>query len=357
MHDLPGSLRLTSTFPFVGRSAELETLRALMPMAEGEGRRVVLLGGEPGSGKSRLVREFAARGGRRRRARPLRRLRRGGAHAVRAVRRGARPPGARHRSGRAARGARHRGRRAHAAAPRSAAPRRRAAAAGQGRPGHRAPPAAHGRDRPARRRQPPAGAARARGRALGRRADAAAPAPPRAGRAATRACCCSPRSATPRPTSRRRSRRRSPTCAAPTTSSACGSAGLSGEEVSEFVRRAAGGRPRRRPAGARAGDQRPHRRQRVPRLRAVARAGRDRLVEVVDGTIRLTRPLAELGTPESVREVVSQRLSRLAPETTDAARARGHRRRGVRARHRPPGRRPRASPSCSPPSTRPSAAG
>jgi ATP/maltotriose-dependent transcriptional regulator MalT len=59
MHDLPGSLRLTSRFPFVGRSAELETLRALMPMADGEGRRVVLLGGEPGSGKSRLVREFA----------------------------------------------------------------------------------------------------------------------------------------------------------------------------------------------------------------------------------------------------------------------------------------------------------
>jgi DNA-binding CsgD family transcriptional regulator len=58
-HDLPGSLRLTSAFPFVGRSAELETLRALLPSAEGDGRRVVLLGGEPGSGKSRLVREFA----------------------------------------------------------------------------------------------------------------------------------------------------------------------------------------------------------------------------------------------------------------------------------------------------------
>ena len=37
MHDLPGSLRLTSTFPFVGRSAELETLRALMPLARGRG--------------------------------------------------------------------------------------------------------------------------------------------------------------------------------------------------------------------------------------------------------------------------------------------------------------------------------
>src|SRR5260221_13606880 len=57
--ELPGSLRLTSTFPFVGRAAELETLRTLMPRAEGEGRRVVLLGGEPGSGKSRLAREFA----------------------------------------------------------------------------------------------------------------------------------------------------------------------------------------------------------------------------------------------------------------------------------------------------------
>jgi DNA-binding CsgD family transcriptional regulator/tetratricopeptide (TPR) repeat protein len=59
MPDLPGSLRLTSAFPFAGRTAELETLRTLMPRAEGEGRRVVLLGGEPGSGKSRLVREFA----------------------------------------------------------------------------------------------------------------------------------------------------------------------------------------------------------------------------------------------------------------------------------------------------------
>src|SRR3954468_22798183 len=56
---LPGSLSLESAFPFVGRSAELETLRALMPMAVAEGRRVVLIGGGPGSGKSRLVREFA----------------------------------------------------------------------------------------------------------------------------------------------------------------------------------------------------------------------------------------------------------------------------------------------------------
>jgi DNA-binding CsgD family transcriptional regulator/tetratricopeptide (TPR) repeat protein len=57
--DLPGSLRPISTSPFVGRAAELEKLRTLMPRAAGEGRRVALLGGEPGAGKSRLVREFA----------------------------------------------------------------------------------------------------------------------------------------------------------------------------------------------------------------------------------------------------------------------------------------------------------
>jgi DNA-binding CsgD family transcriptional regulator/tetratricopeptide (TPR) repeat protein len=60
LHDLPGPPQLAPASPFVGRSAELERLRTLMPSADGEGRRVVLLGGEPGSGKSRLVREFAA---------------------------------------------------------------------------------------------------------------------------------------------------------------------------------------------------------------------------------------------------------------------------------------------------------
>ena len=59
MSDLPSPLRLPSAFPFVGRSTELATLRTLMPWADGEGRRVALIGGEAGSGKSRLVREFA----------------------------------------------------------------------------------------------------------------------------------------------------------------------------------------------------------------------------------------------------------------------------------------------------------
>src|SRR5258708_2746914 len=60
VQQLPASLRLSSALPFVGRSAELEKLRTLLPRAAGEGLRIVLLGGEPGSGKSRLVREFAA---------------------------------------------------------------------------------------------------------------------------------------------------------------------------------------------------------------------------------------------------------------------------------------------------------
>jgi DNA-binding CsgD family transcriptional regulator/tetratricopeptide (TPR) repeat protein len=58
--ELPAPLRVSSPFPFVGRADELGKLRMLLPSAEGEGRRVVLLGGEAGSGKSRLVREFAA---------------------------------------------------------------------------------------------------------------------------------------------------------------------------------------------------------------------------------------------------------------------------------------------------------
>jgi DNA-binding CsgD family transcriptional regulator len=58
--DLPGSFRPTTVSPFVGRTAELEKLRTLMPQAEGERRRVALLAGEPGAGKSRLAREFAS---------------------------------------------------------------------------------------------------------------------------------------------------------------------------------------------------------------------------------------------------------------------------------------------------------
>ena len=57
---LPGPLRLPPAYAFAGRARELATLRALLPRAVGEGRRAALVAGEPGSGKSRLVRELAA---------------------------------------------------------------------------------------------------------------------------------------------------------------------------------------------------------------------------------------------------------------------------------------------------------
>ena len=93
--------------------------------------------------------------------------------------------------------------------------------------------------------------------------------------------------------------------------------GLSSDDVMEFVRRA---------AGADSSEGLSDLSQAISDLtegnaflinelwRALIETG---AVEVVDGAITLTRPIAELGTPESVREVVSQRLSRLAPETTD----------------------------------------
>ena len=57
---LPGPLRLSPAYAFAGRARELAQLRALLPRAVGEGRRAALVAGEPGSGKSRLVRELAA---------------------------------------------------------------------------------------------------------------------------------------------------------------------------------------------------------------------------------------------------------------------------------------------------------
>jgi DNA-binding CsgD family transcriptional regulator len=59
MPRLPAPLRLTPSFPFAGRERELRTLRPLIPRAGGDGLRFALIGGEAGSGKSRLVREFA----------------------------------------------------------------------------------------------------------------------------------------------------------------------------------------------------------------------------------------------------------------------------------------------------------
>src|SRR3954447_15991111 len=59
MPKLPGPLRLTPSFPFAGRASELATLGTLSPRVDRDGVRFALVGGEAGSGKSRLVREFA----------------------------------------------------------------------------------------------------------------------------------------------------------------------------------------------------------------------------------------------------------------------------------------------------------
>jgi DNA-binding CsgD family transcriptional regulator len=92
-------------------------------------------------------------------------------------------------------------------------------------------------------------------------------------------------------------------------------AGLSGDEVIEFIERAGEGRP---------GTALPELAHTISQLtdgnpflvcelwRALVETN---VLDVSGGVIRLTRPLATLGTPESVREVVSQRLSRLASPT------------------------------------------
>ena len=56
---LPGPLRPTAPFPFVGRSRELALLSTLLPSPGEEGGHVAVLTGKAGSGKSRLIRELA----------------------------------------------------------------------------------------------------------------------------------------------------------------------------------------------------------------------------------------------------------------------------------------------------------
>jgi len=92
--------------------------------------------------------------------------------------------------------------------------------------------------------------------------------------------------------------------------------GLSDEEVAEFIRRVAEGH-----LGPTTGE--------LARTISEVTGGNPFLVcelwrslietgaiELLDGELHLARPLSDLGTPESVREVVSERLARLAPDTT-----------------------------------------
>ncbi len=95
--------------------------------------------------------------------------------------------------------------------------------------------------------------------------------------------------------------------------------GLTGAEISDLVSRAAGGASGQDPGLRELADA-------IHELtdgnaflvcelwRDLAETG---AVEVASGRVKLTAPLSDLGTPESVREVVSQRLSRLPPRTTE----------------------------------------
>ena len=302
---------------------------------------MVLLGGEPGLGQEPPGARVRRRGRGRRRARALRRLRRGGAHPLRA------PSWTRSTS---------------SARATETDELRAASGAGGGeltrllpelgaRVGE-LPPAVEADPDTERHRlhtavadllagvtRAAAGAARARGRALGRRSHAAAPAPPRARRAA-RVRCCSPPSATPRPTC--------PLALSETLADLrrydavrLGLAGLSGDEVAEFVRRTRRGR-----AGPRAA---PSSRSAIRELtdgnaflvcelwRALVETG---AVELDGGEIRVTRSPAELGSPESVREVVSRAAVAPRARHQRPARAGGHGGRRVRARRGAARRRP-----------------
>jgi DNA-binding CsgD family transcriptional regulator len=91
--------------------------------------------------------------------------------------------------------------------------------------------------------------------------------------------------------------------------------GLRDDEVVEFVRRSAGGEldPTLRDLAPVMSELTDGNAFLMTELwRTLTETG---AVEIGDGTGRLVRPLAELRSPESVRDVVSDRLSRLAPAT------------------------------------------
>ena len=118
------------------------------------------------------------------------------------------------------------------------------------------------------------------------------------------------------PTSPTGSPRRSPTCAA-TTSSGSGSRGSQATRwPSSFAApAAASSAPSRACSPTRSVELTDGNAFLVCELwRTLLETG---AVELTGGAIRVHRSPVELGSPESVREVVSQRLSRLAPRTTD----------------------------------------
>ena len=349
----PRLARLTSTFPFVGRSAELERLRALMPRADGEGGASCCWAASRARARAGSCASSPPRPARRR-ARALRRLRRGRAHALRPVRRGARPAGPRRSTPdelRAALGAR-------AASSRACCPiwraRRRARAAGQADPDterHRLHTAVatllagvsrgrpvllvledgHWADAPTLlllRHLARAGE-RARLLLLATFRDAEADIPEALAETLADLRRSDVVRMRPRRLLRRRGRRVRPPCRGRRVGAAArwrtAIADLTGGNA--FL---------------------------VCELwRELVETG---MVELAGGTVRLNRSPWRARQPESVREVVSQRLARLRRDHRPA-RAGGHRRRrssSSTSSGAPPGS---ATPSCSARSTRPCAAG
>ena len=344
MHDLPGSLRLTSTFPFVGRSAELETLRTLMPRARGRGPpRRAASAASPGR----------ARAGSCASSPPRRRATARSSSTAPATRSCARPYGP------FVEALDHLARVTDPAELRAAL----GTAGGEltrllpdlpARVGDLPPPVEADPDTE-RHRLHTAVTDLLTGVSRGGRCCSCS----RTGTGPTPRRCCScatsrappgsarvlllatfrdteadvPRDALrdarrPAPVRRRRPAAARRALAARRWRSSCGAprAATLGAGLPELARAI---------SDLTEGNA-------VPRLRALARARRDRAWSR-SPTARSGSPArsAELGTPESVREVVSQRLARLAPGTTELLELAATAGSGVRARRRPPRRRPR----------------
>ncbi len=329
MDELPAALRVPSPFPFVGRSARAGEAAPAATGGRGRGAPGGPPRGSAGSGKSRLVREFAARGRRGGGAGAVRRLRRGRALPIRTVRRRRSSASCAGSTRRAASGARP----VTAASSRGCcrawtscwASCRRRSRADPDTERHRLHTAVTdllGLGQPAA-----PGRAGDRGRPLGGRADAAAPASPGPGawaeaRAAvrhlprhrgggTRGALADAR----RPAPRRRRRAAQPGRASQT------------EEIGEFVSARVAVAPAPT-CPSRPVDLRPHRRQCVPGVRAVAGADGD---EGDRGGRRAScgwpARWPTSGPPRACARSSDGRLAEARADDHRAARARRHRRR------------------------------
>ena len=291
---------------------------------------------------------------RRRRARPLRRLRRGRARAVPAVRRSARRARAQRGPGRAPPRSRARRRRADASAARAARCRRDPAAAGQRGRRHRAAPPAHVGHRAARPRS-----VRDAPVLLVLEDVHWADAPTlflirhlvRAGANARLLLVATIRDA----------EADRPAAVAETVADIVRSegvvrvrlTGLDDGEVAEFVRLVTGAEADREVTEAIADLTAGNAFLLTELWRELIQS---QAIEVGATAVRLARPLGDIATPETVRDVVTQRSDPRRACDRRGARARCADRGRVRARHDTPRCRPARRRRCSTRSTRPSGA-